>query len=352
MPDDHRGRLKGMAMRLAAAVVLSLAISVAGAQAAPAPGRAREPIEVEIIKPRPFSTKKTPPIPVAWRSDLAAAKDEAARAGRCVLVFFHADWSQPCRWMRDGTFASPVVAQTVNRRFLPVKVDDSQGTSPITKEYEVRVYPTVLFLDPGGKPLHMVLGPRPPDKFAPLLDQVAELPTLMVARKHKPNDLEANFALGNAFAMLNQLKRAAPYLERAAELAPKNENGRLSQARLILAVVPLEDGKSAEALENIEAYLKQFKQTPEVPVAIWYQGTILFQDGHLEEARAYFAKILRQFPTHRKAYEADKAIEAIDARLKAKKALEKKPSSPALPPAEPSPPTRPPAAPRAPKPVG
>ena len=65
-----------------------------------------------------------------------------------------------------------------------------------------------------------------------------------------------------------------------------------------------------------------------MPVAIWYQGTILFQDGRLEEARAYFVKILRQFPTHRKAYEADKAIEAIDARLKARKALEKKPSPP------------------------
>jgi len=310
-------------MRLAATLVLSLAISVAGAQAAPVPGKAQEPLEVEIIKPRPFSTKKKPLIPVAWRTDLAAARAEAARIGRCVLVFFHADWSQPCRWMRDGTFASPTVAQRVNRGFLPVKVDDSQGTSPITKAYEVRVYPTVLFLDPGGKPLHMVLGPRPPAKFAPLLNQVAELPKLMVARKHKPNDLEANFALGNAFAMLNQLKRGAPYLERAAELAPNNENGRLSQARLILAVVPLEDGQSAEALKNIEAYLAEFKDVPEVPVAIWYQGTILFQDGRPEEARAYFVKILRQFPTHRKAYEADKAIEAIEARLKAKR-LEKK----------------------------
>ena len=309
-------------MRATATVVLSLAISVAGAQAAPAPGTAQEPLDVEIIKPRPFSTKTKPLIPVAWRTDLAAAKDEAARIGRCVLVFFHADWSQPCRWMRDGTFASPTVAQTVNRGFLPVKVDDSAGTSPATKAYKVRVYPTVLFLDPGGKPLHMVLGPRPPAKFAPLLEQVAELPKLMVARKHKPNDLEANFALGNAFAMLNQLKRGAPYLERAAELAPKNENGRLSQARLILAVVPLEDGQSAQALKNIEAYLAEFKDAPEVPVAIWYQGTILFQDGRPEEAREYFVKILRQFPTHRKAYEADKAIEAIEARLKAKQ-LEK-----------------------------
>ena len=309
-------------MQATAAVVVSLAVLVAGARAVPAPGAAKPPADVEVVKPRPFSTKKTPPIPVAWRTDLAAAKDEAARTGRCVLLFFYADWSQPCRWMSNGTFASPAVAQAVNRAFIPVKVDDSKDTSPVTKAYEVRVYPTVLFLDPGGKPLHMVLGPRPPDAFAPILKQVVELPALMVAQNHKPNDLEANFALGNAFALLGQMKRGAPYLERAADLAPNNENGRLSQARLILAVVPLEDGGSAQALKNIEAYLAEFKDAPEVPVAVWYQGTILFQDGRLEEARAYFVKILRDFPTHRKAYEADKAIEAIDARLKAKR-LEK-----------------------------
>ncbi len=315
-------------MRATAAVLLTLVVFVAGARAGPAPGAAQESAEVEVVKPRPFSKKKKPPIPVAWRSDLDSARDEAARTGRCVLLFFYADWSQPCRWMKDGTFANPAVAQFVNRNFIPVRVDDSGGATPATKAYHVRVYPTLLFLDPGGKALHMVLGPRPPDKVAPLLKQVAELPALMVARKHKPNDLEANFALGNAFAILGQLKRGEPYLERAAELAPKNENGRLSQARLLLAVVPLEDGKSAEALQNIEMYLKQFKDAPEVPVAVWYQGTILFQDGRLEEAREYFVKILRTFPTHRKAYEADKAIEAIDARLKAKKTRKNKPSTP------------------------
>ena len=317
-----------MAMRLAAAVWLTLTVFVAGAAAGPAPGTAQEPVEVEVVKPRPFSKKKKPLIPVAWRSDLAAAKAEAARTGRCVLIFFFADWSQPCQWMNDGTFASPLVAQFVNRNFIPVRVDDSGDTSPVTKAYDVRLYPTLLFLDPGGKALHVVLGPRPPDALIALLKRVTGLPELMVARKHKVNDLEANFALGNAFAILGQLKRSAPYLERAAALAPNNENGRLSQARLLLAVVPLEDGESEQALKNIEAYLVQFKDAPEAPVAIWYQGTILFQDGRLEEARQYFVKILRQFPTHRKAYDADKAIEAVDARLKAGKTPKAKPSPP------------------------
>ena len=322
----------------------------AAAPPAPAPGAGD--IDVEVIKPRPFSTKKEPAIRIAWRTDLEAARQEAAKYGHVILIFFCADWSQPATWMNDGTFVSLPVAGYVVQHFIPVRIDDSAGTSPVTKQYDIRVYPTVLFLDAAGKPLHMVLGPRPPQAFYGILKQVAELPKLIEAQRAAPDDLEANFAAGNAFALLNQLKRGQPYLKRAAELAPKNQNGRLSQARLLLAVVPLEDGDAALAMANIEAYLKEFKDAPEVPVAVFYQGTILFQDGKLAESRRYFEEVRQRFPTHPKAYDADKAIEAIDVRLKALKAAPPATPKAAAPPA-PAAKTAPPETPApAKKPVG
>lgn len=307
-------------MRRIGVSLLVMAVTFVAAWAAPAPPAGGVQPQVEIIKPRPFSEKKDPPIKITWRTDLDAAAEEAARTGRLVLAFFYAEWSQPCKWMDEGTFGSRPVAGFVVRNFIPVKIDDSGDTSAVSRRFQIRVYPTLLFLDAARRPLHMVLGPRPPDKLYPLLKEVAALPGLIDAQKKAPDDLEANFAIGNAFAKLNQLRRGEPYLKRAAALAPKNENGRLSQARLILAAVPLEDGDSALAMENIVAYLKEFKDAPDVPVAIFYQGTILFQDGKLEESRGYFEQVRQRFPKHPKAYDADKAIESIDARLKAKAA--------------------------------
>ena len=172
------------------------------------------------------------------------------------------------------------------------------------------------------------------------LQQVEALPPLIEAQKKAPDDLEANFGLGNALAILNQMRRGEPYLKRAVELAPKNENGRLSQARLLLAVVPLEDGDSALALKNIEYWLREFRNAPEAPVAIFYQGTILFQDGKLNEARVYFERLRKEYPKHPKAYDADKAIEAIDRRLKLLEEAKKAPPEP-----PPKAPVRPPVAP-------
>jgi thiol-disulfide isomerase/thioredoxin len=311
-------------LAILAGLVLIVAAGAVRAPKAPAP---QTPAGKEYGPGAPAAPpqKQEPSIPIAWRKDLESARQEAARTGQVVLIFFTADWCAPCRLMAEGTFTVRGVAQYMVQNFVPVKVDDSKDSSPITAKYQVRVYPTVLFLAPSGEPLHMVVEPRPPAEFYLLLKKVAALPTLIEAQKRAPDDLEANFAVGNAFATLEplnslapaaQLKKAEPYLKRAAELAPNNENGRLSQARLILALVPLADGDSALAMRGIERYLRDFGNAPEAPVAIFYQGTIQFQDGRLRDARSYFERVRTEYPKHPQAYAADKAIEAIDARLK------------------------------------
>lgn len=337
-------------MRGLGLALLACALLAAPAMAASAPKVAEKPARTPAALPpgvqgpaeapgkTPPAPVKTPAIQIAWRQDLDAAQKEAAQTGRIVLIFFHADWSQPCRLMDRGTFANPAIAQFVLRNFIPVKVDDSRETSPVSTKYQVRLYPTLLFLGPGGEPLHVVPGPRTPAELYPILQQVEALPRLVEAQRNTPDDREANFNLGNALAILNQMKRGEPYLKRAAQLAPNNENGRLSQARLLLAVVPLEDGDSALVLRNIDQWLREFKSAPEAPVAVFYQGTILFQDGKLREARVYFEQLRKEYPKHPKAYDADKAIEAIDARLRLMEQAKKAPpEAPPKPPAKQSP---------------
>jgi tetratricopeptide (TPR) repeat protein len=268
--------------------------------------------------------KAPPPVLINWRKDLAAARKEAVDSGGILFYFFSADWCQACRIMEHSTFVNRAIAQYINTKFIPVRIDDSKDTSQTTTKYQVTVYPSILFVGPGDDPLHMMVGPWTASELYPIMLQVEALPTLIEAQKKKPDDLEANFAVGDALAKLEHLKRAEPYLKRAAGLAPKNENGRLSQARLYLALVPIEDGDTDRTIKNIDQWLLDFKDAPEVVTAIFFQGAILFKEGKYDAARPYFERIRKEFPKHPKAFDADQAIAEIDARLKFKAAVDAK----------------------------
>ena len=136
------------------ALTLLVAAAATPARAAAAgrdPSRVTEEAAAAGKAPLPEGRKaaKKPLVPIAWRNHLDAAKHEAAQRGGCVLLYFRADWCKPCGLMEDGVFTIPAIAQYMNQHFVPVRIDDSDGTSETSTTYAIRVYPSVLFLDPG-----------------------------------------------------------------------------------------------------------------------------------------------------------------------------------------------------------
>ncbi|MCX5682415.1 MAG: thioredoxin family protein, partial [Planctomycetota bacterium] len=269
-----------------------LATAAAAAAAAPA-GKQPRPILVPMDTPgpggRPIApstpdqpgTKEpaTPTVRIEWQIDLPAAIAKAAAADRVVLIYFHADWCQPCRLMNDMTFINRTVAMYIGQNFVPVKVDDTRETSEISKKYGVRIYPSILFLAPGGEPLHILIFPRTAAELYPILQKVQALPRMIEAQKKSPDDLETNFLLAEVWAGLDRVKQAEPYLNRTVQLDPKNARGRLEQARLWLAIVPLEDGDAPQAMKNLRQFVEEFKDSPLVPTALHAVGSILARDG-------------------------------------------------------------------------
>jgi protein disulfide-isomerase len=325
-------------VRLAITLVMAVAVlAVAQATAAPPPSEPPRPLLVPLSPsgpPAPASSPgqtspqfKVPVVRIDWRTDLAVALAEAAKTGRPVLIYFHADWCQPCRLMDGTTFVNRAVAAYIGQHFIPVKVDDTKDTSPVSKKYDVRIYPSLLLLSAAAEPLHMVLFPRTAAELYPILEKMTALAVAIEAQKRAPEDLEANFRLGEAWAGLDHFRRAEPHLARVVQRDPRNERGRLVQARLMLAVVPLEDGDSAQAIKNLRQFIEEFKDLPQAPTALYAIGAILMQDGKLQEARRVFEDVRTRFRKDAKAYEADKAIETIDARLKAGAGENKKPAS-------------------------
>ena len=107
---------------------------------------------------------------IKWIS-LTAAKAQAKKTGKPIMVSFYTTWCGYCKKMDRETFKNPAVIKAVNENFIPVMLDGDEE-SDLARAYSVRGYPTIVFADAEGNSLLASPGYRPPEHFIGLLKYV------------------------------------------------------------------------------------------------------------------------------------------------------------------------------------
>lgn len=107
-----------------------------------------------------------------WEEALAFAQKE----NKLIFVDVYATWCGPCKKMDALTFINTEVGEYFNKRFVNVKIDGEKGEGPtIRRRYNVRGYPTLLFLNHKGDVVKATAGYRDPQRFLELAKSVPEL---------------------------------------------------------------------------------------------------------------------------------------------------------------------------------
>ncbi|MGC1272781.1 MAG: thioredoxin family protein [Planctomycetaceae bacterium] len=154
-----------------------------------------------------------------WKSDFAAARAEAVRLDRPLLVHFYADWCGPCKRMDREVLHTPEFVARASRRVVAVKIDVERHRD-VAERYGVDSLPTDLFLAPDGRVLGMMNGYRPKDDYfrrvVAIESQYDRLRDLYLARSDGKAPVRATTdGAGPRFPVLDR-----PELDSPSEPAP------------------------------------------------------------------------------------------------------------------------------------
>ncbi|KPE52963.1 thioredoxin family protein [Chryseobacterium indologenes] len=92
-------------------------------------------------------------------SNFAAILAKAKKENKLVFVDAYASWCGPCKLMVKNIFPLQTVGDYYNSHFVNAKIDMEKGEGiGLAKKYNVKAFPTYLFINGDGEEVHRTLG--------------------------------------------------------------------------------------------------------------------------------------------------------------------------------------------------
>lgn len=100
---------------------------------------------------------------ISWTDDIKGAIKASKQQKAPVMIDFYTKWCHWCRELDRNTYSDSKINE-LSSYFICVKLNAEENTAAVNK-YDVRGYPTVVFLNYDGSVNSRVVGYRPAESF-------------------------------------------------------------------------------------------------------------------------------------------------------------------------------------------
>lgn len=191
---------------------------------------------------------------------LSEALAMARESGKMVFVDCYTTWCGPCRMMSAEVFPQKKMGDYFNEKFVNLKVDMEKGEGPeLGKRFEVRAYPTFLFLDAEGEEVNRIVGGDPDvDRFLAQVKRGMEgKGVAAMEARYDEGERDTTFLL-DYLEVLEAAYDSRKNEEVVAELLKGREADMLSNPRCYQAFLKYNASPLSEAFRYVSSHKDEF----------------------------------------------------------------------------------------------
>lgn len=104
-----------------------------------------------------FPWDSAPKNEIAWSDNLQQARELSRQTGKPVLLHFFSDTCPPCKMMEKNTFPNPAITETIQKSFIPVKLNANRFPRE-AQMFNVQSVPMDIIISPNGQIINATRG--------------------------------------------------------------------------------------------------------------------------------------------------------------------------------------------------
>jgi thiol-disulfide isomerase/thioredoxin len=134
----------------------------------------------------------------------------AKKQDKLIFIDAYTTWCGPCKMMTAQVFPQEAVGKVFNKKFINAKFDMEKGEGPgLASRFNVRAYPTYLFINGDGEMVHKGLGFIPAEQLLALAEVAdSDQNLLALNTRYDAGDRDAAFLQSYAETLNNVYEQA------------------------------------------------------------------------------------------------------------------------------------------------
>ena len=165
---------------------------------------------------------------------------KAKEENKILMVDVMTDWCKWCIELDNKVYARPEMYEFANKNQVNYKIDAEKGEGvDFAKKYQVKGFPTVLFLNADGSEIDRIYGYVQLKEFVETMKDynkgVNTISYLNEKLKNTPDDVNLNLKMADKLSMFGDMDGAKKLLFKILELDPQNASGKIPEVKFDIA---------------------------------------------------------------------------------------------------------------------